>query len=356
MNEALLKKRLDEAPRMEPMDAVKLVYQNAFGCGHLIDDENGAAERVRAELKATRPDFAASGYTLIGGGLCRLDLAAPQVRRLRPERIARMMRLTAAMPMGGKAALDEGLRRLRRLAEEGQTPFSLAALDGYLAEYRKAGCPMVSHSSAYRAAYLPAYRVVHSDFITLLPLIEAIDARLDAEERAVCVLDGYCGAGKTTLAGLLCGLYDAPVVHMDDFFLPPELRTPKRLSEQGGNIHYERFEREVLPYIGGTEGFCYHRYDCVTGAMLERQCPPAPLRVAEGSYGLHPRFLSAYGDAITAFVEVDGDTQLRRIARRSPDKLEQFRNVWIPLEKSYFQAYDIKGRAKLVLSSLPWEE
>ena len=35
--------------------------------------------------------------------------------------------------------------------------------------------------------------------------------------------------------------------------------------------------------------------------------------------------------------------------------LERFREVWIPLENSYFQAYDIQSRARIRLKSMPWE-
>ena len=38
--------------------------------------------------------------------------------------------------------------------------FSKEALQTYLAAYREAGCPLVSHSETYRRAYRPAYRVV----------------------------------------------------------------------------------------------------------------------------------------------------------------------------------------------------
>ena len=42
---------------------------------------------------------------------------------------------------------------------------------------------------------------------------------------------------------------------MDDFFLPPALRTPERRSEPGGNVHYERFLTEVLPNLRSEDLF-----------------------------------------------------------------------------------------------------
>ena len=339
---------------MEPTDAVKLLYQHAFGCGHLIEDETRCAQRLEAEQAATPPDDGAAAATPIGNGLCRLNLAARAVRALRPARIAAMMRLTAESLEGDGDRFEKSLALLCDLAARGETPFSREALEAYLTEYRKAGCPAVSHSPAYRAAYRPAYRVVSSDFATLLPLISALD---QGEGAGVAVLDGCCGAGKTTLADRLSKLYDAPVVHMDDFFLPPALRTPERLAEKGGNLHYERFFAQVLPFLSRPAPFSYQRFDCQTGGWLPRSCPAAPLRVVEGSYALHPRFQAAYGSmgALTAFLDTEPGEQLRRLKKRDPERLSRFEAEWIPLEKSYFEAYDIRSRAKLCLHSLPWE-
>ncbi|MBE5801764.1 MAG: hypothetical protein E7319_05685 [Clostridiales bacterium] len=192
----------------------------------------------------------------------------------------------------------------------------------------------------------------------LAPVIREIDARIAGQGHALCVMDGQCGAGKTTLAEALAARYGAPVIHMDDFFLPYEMRTPERLAQPGGNVHYERFEAQVLEALQSGACFSYQRFDCATGEMLDRYCPWAALRVVEGSYSLHPRFQKAWVDmnAVTVFLTVDEREQLRRIALRAPEKLPQFESRWIPLEKSYFQAYDIPGRAEMVLTSLPWED
>ena len=50
MNTQLLKKRFEETPRMEPQDAVKLAFQSAFGCGHLLPCETLCTERIRREM------------------------------------------------------------------------------------------------------------------------------------------------------------------------------------------------------------------------------------------------------------------------------------------------------------------
>lgn len=169
----------------------------------------------------------------------------------------------------------------------------------------------------------------------------------------VIVIDGLCGSGKTTLASMLSQALQAPVIHMDDFFLPFALRTPQRLQEAGGNIHYERFETEVLPFVGRTTEFSYHRFDCDTGNMIPMDCPAGSVRIVEGSYSLHPRFLGAWQQmqACRVFLSVEEEEQLRRIALRNPSLLERFRQEWIPMENRYFQAFHVAQRADVCLKS-----
>ena len=194
-------------------------------------------------------------------------------------------------------------------------------------------------------------------------LLAAVSARLDEAlgqaDRALCGIDGYCGAGKTTLAGELSAHYGgAPVIHMDDFFLPYEMRTPQRLGTPGGNVHHERFLAQVVEGLKSGETFAYQRFDCATGELLEKRCEAARVRIVEGSYSLHPALQQAWQElgAVTVFLSVDEEEQLRRIARRAPEKLQAFVDRWIPLEKNYFQAYDIKAWAQLTLTSLPRED
>ena len=176
MTEALLHKRLAETPEMEPCDGVKLLYQSRFGCGHLLPPDGQLVERIRAEADETPTSADLPPFSFIGNGLCRMNLAAPAVRALPPERLARMMTLTAedVPPMTEDDERLPGFERelalLRKAAQEGFAPFSAAALDGYLAEYRAAGYPPASHSPRYRTAYRPAYRVISGDFAVLLPL------------------------------------------------------------------------------------------------------------------------------------------------------------------------------------------
>ena len=146
-------------PQMTPQDAVKLLYQSAFGPGHLIAHPHMALRRLEEELAATP----AGGDLLledIGGGFARLHLGAAKAQTLAVSAIFHRFCAAAAANNGGKPAFEAGLAALEALTRAGKAPFSPAALSDYLQAYRAEGCPMVSHSEGYRQHYHPAYRVV----------------------------------------------------------------------------------------------------------------------------------------------------------------------------------------------------
>lgn len=352
----ILKEHLRRYPVMQPTDVIKLLYQRAFGGGHIITDPAATLARLRAEYGAFPAHTDRLCTEEIGGGIARLYLVGIPASSL--ETVNCLFVTGAA---GHRRDPDGFLRDLAAVtdaAHRGEMPFSAALWDSALSEYRAAGCPMVSHSAAYRAAYAPAYRVIPSKFVPLLPMLFAVDAAIADRGRAVLAVDGMCGSGKSTLASLLTRLYGAALVRMDDFFLPPPLRTPERLAEAGGNIHYERFLEEVLPRLGGG-GFSYRAFDCSVMALGDTvEVPARPLTVVEGSYALHPAVSGRYG--VTAYLCCTPDAQTARLTARcgSPALLRRFREEWIPMENRYAAAFRIRENADFVIDTtdLDWRE
>ncbi len=164
----------------------------------------------------------------------------------------------------------------------------------------------------------------------------------------VIAIDGRCAAGKTTLAKRLAEVTGAGLIHMDDFFLPVEMRTEERLREPGGNVHYERFAEEVLPNLRNAVGFDYRRYDCSNMEFgAKRMVPAGVLRIVEGSYSCHPKF-GHYMD-IRIFCDLSPLDQRVRIKMRDGDNsLSIFLDKWIPREEKYFAAFKIKEQADIV--------
>lgn len=167
---------------------------------------------------------------------------------------------------------------------------------------------------------------------------------------AVVALDGRCAAGKTTLAAAIRAAFPGTaVVHMDDFYLPAASRTPARMAAPGGNIHWERFLREVLAPMRRGEGFVYAPFSCKSQALLPGTAmAPGPLNVVEGSYSCLPPLREHY--ALRVFLDVDRAEQLRRIeARGGPAALADFQRLWIPREEAYFSACAVEACCQLTL-------
>lgn len=185
----------------------------------------------------------------------------------------------------------------------------------------------------------------------LSPILRRVDALIKTKSRIILTLDGMAAAGKTSAAAALSARWNAPVIHMDDFFLPPSLRTPDRLAEPGGNIHYERFEAEVLPFLRAGGTFSHRVFDCsVMDYSTVRTLPAARVTIVEGAYAMHPRF-GAYWD-LSAFFAVDPDAQQARILHRDGESAwKRFVELWIPLETRYHTAFAIPRRADILIQT-----
>ena len=162
MNEltGILQEHAQKYPLMEPTDAVKLIYQNEFGGGHMIRNEDACMDYLRREYAAIEKDPNACRSEDIGNGILRVHLTALSVNEI--ERLGHDFIRSAQAHKGALERFLEKLSLLRELTAQGLFSFDLDALDRYLAHYQASGYPAVSHSETYRQAYRPAYRIVRS--------------------------------------------------------------------------------------------------------------------------------------------------------------------------------------------------
>lgn len=178
------------------------------------------------------------------------------------------------------------------------------------------------------------------------------DAEQPGTGRKILVLDGPAASGKSVLAQRLALSLEAPLVAMDDFFLPFDLRTEERFSEVGGNIHYERFLEEIIkPATTSQEGFTYRPFDCQTGQYAAPiEVPDSPYLVIEGVYSLHKRFADYWTTAL--MLGIDPGLQRERIIRRETEEgAQNYFDRWLPLEKPYFQDPALSERIDLRMTS-----
>lgn len=147
-------------PLMEPTDAVKLIYQNEFGGGHLIRDQEACLEFLRREYEALCQRRDIPLLEDIGNGLVRVNLCAVNTAGFTIDELGQAFLQSAARCQGTEASFRCKLALLTELTDGGKMPFSSDCLHSYLTVYEAQGFPAVSHSEIYRKAYRPAYRVV----------------------------------------------------------------------------------------------------------------------------------------------------------------------------------------------------
>lgn len=346
--------QLKRYPALQPADAVKFCYQRAFGAAHFCGTEEQALHRLEQECAALAPDSAAPLTEPLGGGVCRLSLPAALAAEIPLPVLARAFAADACAVRTDPAWFEAALQALPGLARELSASFSAEEMEDFLEKYRRQGCPPVSHSQKFHQQYQPHYRVFAGPVARLLPLLAAICGarqKLPADKRLAVAMDGFSAAGKTTAAALLSRILCADTVHMDDFFLPPSLRTPDRFAQPGGNVHYERFAAEVAPHLEQRQAFSYQRFEC-SRMELGPMVPigDGPILLVEGAYALHPGCQARYG--LTSFFNIAPAQQRRRILERNgPQMLERFEKEWIPLERAYAQAFQLPQAAQLVIES-----
>ena len=333
-------------PLMEPRDFAKLAYQSEFGPAHMVRSPDKVLlalleERKQAGAEPLPPEP-------IGNGLCRFPITQALSTLWELPLVGRMFTWTMARTEGTAQGLAEKLAQLASLPVPG--------MGEYLEGWRRGGCPPVRHSEAFRRAYDPHYRVLRQDCARYLPALiplEKLARELPARRKgpALIAIDGRCGSGKTGFAALAADLLacSADVVHMDDFYLPPERRAENWMDVPAGNMDLERFRREVLCSPDRDGGTAYRPYDCRTGRLGEPVELWEPVTVVEGTYSQHPGLAERYDYKV--FLTCGREEQTRRLRAREKDYYPTFDRVWRALEERYFAACGTETAADLTVDT-----
>ncbi len=180
-------------------------------------------------------------------------------------------------------------------------------------------------------------------YTKLIPII--LNQNMDP---VIIAIDGKSAAGKTTLSNELVEKFDANLFHMDDYFLPEQLKTVERLKEIGGNVDYVRFKNEIIDSLLKKENVHYQKYICMNGTMEAHTREYKRVNIIEGAYSMHPYFQNPYAYCI--FADIDSKEQEKRILKRNGRKmLTRFITEWIPKEEEYLSYYQIKKKSDIIV-------
>lgn len=345
-----LKKQLELYPYMQAQDALKYCFQAAFGPEHLIKSPEDAKVRFENELAGLQVK---KGELIekLSNSYSRIHLAPMKAFSSKGESLFSLFLMSAQGALDPDA--DQNFEKLTDhvgdLAKAGSLPFSDQSWKRELRCFREAGHGAPSHSTLFREKAHPAYRLISNRYLQALEVLMRLEALNARAEVKVVAIEGRAAAGKSSLAAVLSQVLDGGLIHMDDFYLPMEIRSSARLSEPGGNVHYERFQMEILPKIRSAQAFEYRRFDCGSqNYTAPRLVKAGEWRIVEGAYSLHPA-LGDYAD-FKVFYDISPERQKERIlARNGETTLKVFSERWIPMEERYFQACKCAQKLDLII-------
>lgn len=323
-----VEKQLSRYPDASARSMAKFAYHAAFGSGKTPFDRKKFSDEFASVQAKNMPLF-----EIISPDYCRINLAAWKYHKLPEEWLARICEASAEIFPDSKTLYSAYLQIIA-----GKVP-------GFSAELQKLSDRIPEHSPGYQTV---SYRVVSTRFLQVIPVLRRL-AVFPENTTCVIAVDGRAASGKTTFSRQLAYITGGGVIHMDDFFLPVDMRTAERLNQPGGNVHYERFKKEVIPHLKYADAFSYQRFDCSKmspGDMINVSA--SRWRIVEGAYCFHPVF-GNYAD-LKIFFDITPETQLKRIRKRNGERAAQmFTSRWIPLEEKYIKAYGIKAQADVII-------
>ena len=328
-------------PQLCEEDVLKAVYQSVFGSNHFVYNEEKCSQLLEKELAEITVESKVSIEDL--GCYSRVHLSKLKELGISPNTLLKLFVLSAKK----ENKTEEYIKIIKKLPELCGDIFDKKVFSDIIDKHIENGCPAFSHSDYFRERYKPAYRVIKSEYASLIPLFKEIEKH----KNPIVAIDGKAASGKSTLADLLAKIYAADVIHLDDYFLPHEKKTPLRLSQAGGNADHERFLEEVLLPLSKYNKYISRPYRC-HGGYYEKAVEKkrAKITVVEGSYSLYPSLCEYYD--LKVFVDIDYQLQCERIKKRNPEMCHRFTDEWIPLENRYFEATKIENVCDMHLVSM----
>lgn len=324
-----LKYHLKKYPLMNNQDIIKLVYQEVMGPNHIIKSYEMALKYITNELNDlynTNNNL----YEYLGNNYVRMDIHNYFKYYNNLDSLCDLF-ISSLCDNDNKNELEETLTSL----------LSPAELKGY--NYLP-----VSHSEAFRNAYLPHYRIIKSSLLTLEHRVIQLSNFMDKlPNKSIVALEGRCASGKSSICDKIKDRYT--VIPIDDFFLPSFLKNKERLEEIGGNINYELVKDTLINLKESLRleklDITYKAFDCSRQEYYEKTIKIKDKIILEGVYSSSPYFRELIDKIM--YLYVDSKTQLKRINNRFLK--ERFIKEWIPLEEKYFEYIKIDEICDLII-------
>lgn len=161
-------------PLMECTDIYKLIYQAAMGSAHSVRSITSAKECFEEEISniGIGPLEPVVDIIAHDGSISRINIRPYLKAGFSSDKLIEAFARTGKEIPRSTGTLELYCGWLKSMQEEGQLTVNLRTIDQYMSEMSESGYPAVHHSSAYRNAYAPSYRVIATALISELDIIQ----------------------------------------------------------------------------------------------------------------------------------------------------------------------------------------
>jgi uridine kinase len=193
------------------------------------------------------------------------------------------------------------------------------------------------------------------NIITFKELAQRIEKFKPKHHRRIIAIDGGGGAGKTTFATCLQKtLAGSCIVKIDDFYRPPQLRSPVISTEIiNPNFDWDRFRTLVFDAAINNKDIAYQLYDFDKGILSDKivQVPREATIIVEGVWSMQSVFIGLYDYRI--WLEAPAEIRLERGVSRDGEEFRQvWEQEWIPIDESYRNTQQPQLRADCIIDSV----
>ena len=168
---------------------------------------------------------------------------------------------------------------------------------------------------------------------------------------AIIGVSGFGGAGKSSVASLLGGRIDAPVVGVDSFFKD---RTISHYTHWE-IVDFQRLEREVLQSFIERKSVRYGHFDWGMNTIgASRDVPVTDRLIVEGVGLFRPALLGYF--ALMIWVDCPLPEAIKRGKKRDREEYnnpqdEAWDGIWKRNDEEYFHKFNPKSTAHFILDN-----
>lgn len=182
-------------------------------------------------------------------------------------------------------------------------------------------------------------------------LLERIKAGAAHKSPYIVAVDGYAGAGKSTLAKSLADQLDAQVVTLDDFYraLTPE-QAGRLRAEAAMRAYFDiaEFANNILLPLQNNTIASWQPIDWLTGRSLaNKQLLPEGVVIVEGVFACANKLLEHIDMSVMVTAE-QALCQQRVLAR--PQEDDGWYQHWAATEEWYHRSNQTQGRVSYLYS------